>query len=509
MSDNDLQLADSAAEREAPIPTRRRGLRRAFRPQFGTSMGSTSQGGIPEPGLTEPSRRRDATYRRLLGVADVSSAAIAIGVGVPLLGDDAVNPLALLAIPFVVLVAKVSGLYERDEYVLRKDTIEEIPALLQVATLYAFLMFIAGNGIVEGEFGRDQALGVWGLLFASMLFTRSLARRLARCISASERCVVLGDAGEGDFIAQKLACGTCIKAEVVGRVPLQPDPPGANGLPILGDRQSLPAVLAAGDVDRVVIAPNGSMGEDILSVIRQVKALGVKVSVVPRLFEVVGSSVEFDDLDGMTLLGVRRHGLSRSSSILKRAFDLASAGVGVLILAPLLAMIAVAIKLDSRGPVFFRQLRMGRNDTPFAMLKFRTMVAEAETKRSELQARNEAGDGLFKIEDDPRITRVGGFLRRTSLDELPQLFNVLRGDMSLVGPRPLVIDEDAMIEGWQRRRLLLPPGMTGMWQVFGSARIPLPEMVKIDYLYGANWSLWLDVKILLRTVGFVVGRRGL
>ncbi len=172
-------------------------------------------------------------------------------------------------------------------------------------------------------------------------------------------------------------------------------------------------------------------------------------------------------------------------------------------------MIAVAIKLDSGGPVLFRQRRMGRDDVPFEMFKFRTMVDDAEAQKSALKGRNEANGGLFKIKDDPRITRVGGRLRRYSLDELPQLLNVLRGDMALVGPRPLVLDEDSMIEGWRRSRLELPPGMTGPWQVFGSARIPLDEMVKIDYLYGANWSLWLDVKTLLRTVPFVVGRRGL
>ena len=152
---------------------------------------------------------------------------------------------------------------------------------------------------------------------------------------------------------------------------------------------------------------------------------------------------------------------------------------------------------------------MGREGIPFEMFKFRTMVDGAEAQKAELAADNEAGGGLFKIKDDPRVTRVGRLLRRASLDELPQLLNVLRGEMALVGPRPLVLDEDSQIEGWQRPRLELPPGMTGPWQIFGSARIPLDEMVKIDYLYGANWSLWLDMKILLRTVPFVLGRRGL
>lgn len=143
------------------------------------------------------------------------------------------------------------------------------------------------------------------------------------------------------------------------------------------------------------------------------------------------------------------------------------------------------------------------------MLKFRTMVPGADELKADLGHLNEVDGGLFKISDDPRITRIGGFLRRTSVDELPQLFNVLKGDMSLVGPRPLVEDEDALIEGWRRRRLAVKPGMTGLWQVFGSARIPMHEMVKIDYIYGANWSVWLDVKILLRTLPYMVTRRGL
>jgi lipopolysaccharide/colanic/teichoic acid biosynthesis glycosyltransferase len=171
-------------------------------------------------------------------------------------------------------------------------------------------------------------------------------------------------------------------------------------------------------------------------------------------------------------------------------------------------LMAVAIKLDSRGPVLFRQPRIGRHGKPFEMFKFRTMIPEADQRKDELRHLNEA-NGLFKILNDPRITRIGALLRRTSLDELPQLWDLIRGEMSLVGPRPLVLEEDARIAGWQRRRLDLTPGMTGHWQILGSARIPLDEMVKLDYLYVTNWSLWLDVKILLRTVPHVVARRGM
>jgi exopolysaccharide biosynthesis polyprenyl glycosylphosphotransferase len=464
---------------------------------------------IPEAGLPEASRRRDTIYRRLLAAADVLSASVAGVVGVPVLGDDTVNLLALVAIPLVLVVGKVTSLYDRDGHLLKKTTLDEAPELFRVATLYTLLAWLCSDVMVDGYIGSDQILAVWGLLFASMLITRSAARRLARTLAPEERCLILGEAPAAHWIASKLESTKGVRARVVGRVPLERERPGPNGIPVLGSFDTLGLTLEQQDIDRVVIAPSTSDADHILDAIRLVKSLGVNVSVLPRLFEVVGSSVEFDEIDGVTLLGVRRYGLTQSSVILKRGLDLVGATLGLLLIAPLLCIVAVAIKLDTPGPVLFRQRRMGRRDKTFEMLKFRTMVDGAERERAALGDRNEAGDGLFKIEADPRITRVGRLLRQTSLDELPQLFNVLRGEMALVGPRPLVIDEDARIEGWQRRRLLLSPGMTGLWQVFGSARIPLPEMVKIDYLYGANWSLWLDIKILLRTVPFVLGRRGL
>jgi lipopolysaccharide/colanic/teichoic acid biosynthesis glycosyltransferase len=235
--------------------------------------------------------------------------------------------------------------------------------------------------------------------------------------------------------------------------------------------------------------------------------LGVRVSVLPRMFEVVGASAAFDYLDGLTILGVRRFGLSRASRRVKRAFDVVGAAVILVLLAPLMIAIALVIRLASPGPALFRQTRVGRDGHTFEMLKYRSMCLGADARKAELRPRNEA-DGLFKIADDPRITRVGRFLRRTSLDELPQLVNVLRGQMSLVGPRPLVVDEDRRVVGWYRRRLYLTPGITGDWQIFGAARVPLREMVMIDYLYVSNWSLWADIKILLRTVPCVIGRRG-
>jgi lipopolysaccharide/colanic/teichoic acid biosynthesis glycosyltransferase len=210
----------------------------------------------------------------------------------------------------------------------------------------------------------------------------------------------------------------------------------------------------------------------------------------------------------MAMLGVRRFGLSRSSMFLKRAFDLVGATIGLIAISPVLAALALAIRLDSRGPVFFKQTRVGREGRRFEIFKFRSMCTDAEQRKAELLHLNETV-GLFKIADDPRITRVGRFIRRTSLDELPQLFNVLRGEMSLVGPRPLVVDEDAKVEGMLRARLHLTPGMTGPWQVLGSGRVPMQEMVKIDYLYVAGWSLWADVKLLVRTVPHMLARGGM
>jgi lipopolysaccharide/colanic/teichoic acid biosynthesis glycosyltransferase len=187
--------------------------------------------------------------------------------------------------------------------------------------------------------------------------------------------------------------------------------------------------------------------------------------------------------------------------------DLVGAGIGLLLLSPLFLVISLAIKLDTRGPIFFRQRRVGRDGNVFWMVKFRSMIDGAEAQRAALQSLNET-EGLFKLSADPRVTRIGRFLRRTSIDELPQLINVLKGEMSLVGPRPLVLDEDRLVEGRHRERLQLAPGMTGPWQVLGPSRPPLSEMVKTDYLYAANWSLWNDIKIVIRTFAHVAGLRG-
>jgi exopolysaccharide biosynthesis polyprenyl glycosylphosphotransferase len=271
--------------------------------------------------------------------------------------------------------------------------------------------------------------------------------------------------------------------------------------------RDLMRLLRTREIDRVVVSPHDVGEPELLELLRDCKRLTIKVSVLPQLLDAMGPSVEVDDVEGVTVLGINPPVLSRSSRTLKRAMDLAGAGLGLLVAAPLLVAIAIAIKLDSRGSVLFAQERIGKGDRRFRLLKFRTMVTGAEQMRAELLAHSVAPCWLH-LESDPRVTRVGRFLRQTSLDELPQLVNVLRGEMSLVGPRPLIEAEDRQITGWHRSRVDLTPGLTGLWQVLGRTRIPFEEMVKLDYLYVTNWSLWTDVRLLIRTLPAVLTRRG-
>ena len=415
---------------------------------------------------------------------------------------------ALVTVPVIIVIGKVIGIYDQRESAVRKSTLDEAPALFQLATLFAVIAWLINGMVITHTSDRRELLVDWIVLALLLPVLRWVARSLVRHATPAERCLIVGHGPTCERIQTKLAGKTALHAQVVALVPLEGLDDERESMIVLSDQHDLAALADAYSIDRIIIAPERADADEVLNVIRAATSLGVKVSVVPRLLEVVGSSAGFDDVEGVPLLSLRSVRLSRSSSLLKRAVDLTASVIGVVVLSPLLAAIAIAIKLDSRGPIIFRQVRIGRDGAPFEMLKFRTMIAGAHEQRAALGHLNEA-DGLFKIAADPRVTRVGGLLRRASLDELPQLWNVLRGDMSLVGPRPLVAEEDRRIEGWHRRRLQLTPGMTGHWQILGSARIPLHEMVKIDYLYVTNWSLWNDLKILLRTLAYVAARRGM
>jgi exopolysaccharide biosynthesis polyprenyl glycosylphosphotransferase len=484
------------------------GLTRAPRGRFGSRVAATRaavglRGPMYDVDPRGPLRSREAITRRMLAAADGCAAAIATATVVGWAGGQGLRPATLLLVVLLIAIHKVAGLYDRDDLVIRRSTLDEMPALLQLSSIYALCVAAVSGALFDIRPGPQQVVVLW--LATALLITlfRMAARATVRAASPGERCLVVGDAEHVGHVRRKID-GAHGDASVVASLEV------AEGRRqrMIG-AEYLREAIERHDVHRVVIAPISHDASHTVDLVRIAKAAGVRVSILPRVLEAVGSAVEFDQIDGMTMLGVRRFGLNRSSRLVKRTFDLTLGGLAFVAMAPVLALVALAVRLDSPGPVLFRQTRIGRDGKPFKIFKFRSMVVDAEARKAGLHAHNEAGDGMFKITDDPRITRVGGWLRRTSLDELPQILNVLNGQMSLVGPRPLVADEDALVQGIYRSRLHLTPGMTGPWQVLGSTRVPLDEMIGIDYLYVANWSLWQDVKIILRTVPHVLARRGL
>ncbi len=503
-----VHTADPGAERAARTaapPTgavrpreaaERRGIERRRRwqsaPQVVKAPAAIPEG-RPLPGVA----RRERRYRHALIVADALAASAALLVSWFAVGL-ALSPVHLLVPLATVLALEAGDLYDRDDLVLRRSTLDEAPNLLQFAGLATIAAAVIGGRALDPL----VLVVLWLILGLALVLARATARAAVRRSVKPERCLVIGDAELATHVRRKVHASRA-RAEVVATLPLAPHETPAAFHGHLG----LLTLVLENDIDRVILAPTAADNRQTLELIRVAKAVGVRVSLLPRMLEVVGSSVDFEDVDGVTMLGLRRFGLSTSARSVKRAFDVPSRRSALLALAPVMAVVAIAVRLDSPGPILFRQQRVGRGGRRFWMLKFRTMVADAEQRKAALADRNET-DGFFKITDDPRITRVGRLLRKTSLDEIPQFFNVLRGEMSIVGPRPLIVDEDERIVGLDRSRLHLTPGMTGPWQVLGSSRIPLSEMVSLDYVYVTNWSLWLDVKLLLRTLPHVLARRG-
>jgi exopolysaccharide biosynthesis polyprenyl glycosylphosphotransferase len=281
---------------------------------------------------------------------------------------------------------------------------------------------------------------------------------------------------------------------------------------LLGADTDVETLIERLDIDRVMLAPALSESHRRVDLVCELSELGVHIDLIPSWSDVVGARLELHEMEGMPLLTLPRAVLGRFALRLKRALDLVFAAAASVVFAPVLIACAVAIKLDSPGPVLFRQRRIGKDDRPFEVFKFRSMFVDADARKEEVATLNFHGgsneSGMFKIREDPRITRAGRVLRRFSLDELPQLLNILRGEMSFVGPRPLIENEDRQIEGRLRRRLDLTPGLTGLWQAHGRSEIPFEEMVNLDYLYVTNWSLWGDIKLLMRTCSAVMRGRG-
>ena len=327
--------------------------------------------------------------------------------------------------------------------------------------------------------------------------------------SFAERTLIVGAGSVGNLLAQKIAHHPEFRVRLLGFID-DGQPMRGNGptFPVIGSIDDLERIIVQRKVSRVIVAFSRARHPQILNVVRTCAEYGVKVNIVPRLFEVVSTRAGVDDVEGIPLLDIGPVALGRFNMVVKRIFDLIFGSVLLVLASPILAATAIAIKIDSRGPVFFSQERMGRGGTPFGIFKFRSMTDGAEKLRHGLDAQNEYSGPMFKMKADPRVTRMGSFIRRWSIDELPQLLNVMTGDMSLVGPRPLWVEEAKQCRGWTRKRLDITPGITGLWQVLGRSSIPFDEMVKLDYVYVTGWSLSWDIKLLLETVPAVLAKRG-
>lgn len=388
------------------------------------------------------------------------------------------------------------------------STVDDIPWLLHAALVGGLLFWLYARVSPMGRMDFAEIL-LFGLGIVALVTTSRFAmRQLAGRLVGVEKAVLVGGGGMAGVFAGKLAAHPEYRLRVIGILGDGPGEPSTGAeLPVLGGADELESVASRHDLSRVIISPRDLDDGVLEELLRRCRALALKVSILPRLADVLGPAVEVDDVEGVTVLGINPPWLPRLSRALKRGMDIAIASVLLILLAPVMLILAIAIRRDSRGPIFFAQERVGRRGEHFRLFRFRTMSVDAELRRAELVSQSTDPDWL-KLDHDPRITRLGHSLRRLSLDELPQLWNVLRGQMSMFGPRPLIPAEDDRVQGWARGRLDLTPGITGYWQVLGRTRIPFEEMVKLDYLYVMNWSLWEDVRLMLRTLPVVLRGQG-
>jgi exopolysaccharide biosynthesis polyprenyl glycosylphosphotransferase len=412
-------------------------------------------------------------------------------------------------LPFLVLVTLLvfwrAGLYATRE---RRAGAGRIVSSLLLVTVIT-LAFAVGTGYQHTTFGLYVTAFILstviiGVLRASYeLMTRDVwrlagVRRRAILVGEAERLVDLRRAlgrGRGGIDYNFLGAVTLGGSEVPGLKPL-------------GSPQDLVRLLRELHPDELVVSTTDIGEETLLELVEHAHREGVKVRVAPTTAAVLTKRAEYVPGQGVPLFELRPPVVAGLDWTAKRAFDLVVSFVIVLAAAPLWLIIALAVKLDSPGPIFYRDRRVGLREREFGMFKFRSMYSDAGALQAALEAANEASGPLFKIKDDPRVTRVGRILRRYSIDELPQVLNVLRGEMSLVGPRPLPLRDYVQLEDWHRKRYLVLPGMTGLWQVSGRIELTFDDLVRLDFYYLENWSIWLDISILAKTLPAVLARRG-
>jgi exopolysaccharide biosynthesis polyprenyl glycosylphosphotransferase len=405
----------------------------------------------------------------------------------------------------MVLVFWQAGLYAQRE---RRAGYGRIVSSLVVVALLV-LAFGVGTG---------HDFGTFGLIPTSFVITAALAgvfrasydvlsREALHALGVRRRAIVVGEGEHLDHLLRSLGpVRGGIDYDFIGVV--SRDPTADLDLPRLGTFENMRSVLAEHPADELIVTDSDYSERDLLQIVEDAHRSGVKVRVAPKTTELLVQRGEYVPGQGLPLFELRPPVFAGTDWAIKRTFDLAVSSLVVVAGLPVWLAIAALIKLTSDGPVFYRDPRIGLGERTFQMFKFRTMSADAAERRGELSELNEAEGALFKIRSDPRITRVGAFLRRLSIDELPNMLNVLRGEMSLVGPRPLPAADYALLEEWHRKRSFVLPGMTGLWQISGRADLSFDDLVRLDFYYLENWSIWLDITILARTIPAVLSTRG-
>jgi exopolysaccharide biosynthesis polyprenyl glycosylphosphotransferase len=416
--------------------------------------------------------------------------------------------LVLGVAPFVTLVLGHGfGLYRTHQYSSLEEFRRIVLALSMTITAIVMLSFWS-----KASFSRLWIGYSWVLALVLAAVSRRLwHREIRRSWTAGELTfdtLIVGTNPEAARLAGLLT-GSKLGYRPLGFVATSAEPAPGGSLPVLGPIGELRDLIRQTGATCVFVAATAVQAADIKHVLKARRLDGIEIRVTANVPATLATTrVSPHSVGGLMALSINAVRLTRAQALTKRTFDLTVSSIGLLLSSPLLLVVAIAIKLDDGGPVLFRQARVGRHRQPFTLRKFRTMVPEAEQRLAELASRNEADGPLFKLRDDPRVTRVGRVLRRYSLDELPQLFNVLKGEMSLVGPRPPLPAEVAMYEDWQLDRLEVRPGITGLWQVSGRSELSFDEYVRLDLFYVENWSMLYDLFVLAKTIPILLMARG-
>jgi exopolysaccharide biosynthesis polyprenyl glycosylphosphotransferase len=412
-------------------------------------------------------------------------------------------------LPVWAVVAKLYGLYDRDEERATHSTTDEIVSVFHLITVGVWLFYATSWIVGLASPSQVKLATFWALALAGVIGARSLARGLARRQTAYvQNALIVGAGDVGQLIGRKLLQHPEYRINLVGFVDDAPKERRRDlgDVPVLGIPQDVGEIIRQKGIDRVIVAFSRGGHEQMLELVRAIRKHDVQIDVVPRLFEAVSVNVDLHTVEGLPLLGLPASRMSRSSRFLKRCLDVIGASGLLALVSPLLLIVAWLIRRDSPGPVFFRQTRLGMDLREFTVLKFRTMREGTDDAPHRDYIRQimepaalPAANNLYKLERHDSVTRVGGWLRKTSLDELPQLLNVLRGDMSLVGPRPVIPYELEFFSRHHFERFLVPAGLTGLWQVEARAHSTFGEALDLDVAYVRGWSLGLDLRLLLRT----------